>query len=173
MDMATKRYILATAVSFLVFGFAGMAQAQGAAPRLFFEGDVVRSVPPTGPTGAVCVLNSQFKHKEQIAWRVRVLDGKTGKQLDDKGLKSLVVVLSDGQTIAMRFGGHPNRGPHTDHFWSTSWLIPDTYPTGSFTYKVVATDKKGHATSWSPFNVGLSQLAVIPGDLAPPSGPPK
>jgi len=170
--MARKRYIFATTASFLMFGFAALAQAQGAAPRLFFEGDVVRGVPSTGPTGAVCVLNSQFKHKEEIVWRMRVL-GRTGKPLDDKGLKSLVVMLSDGQTIAMRYGGHPNRGPQTDHFWSASWLIPDTYPTGSFTYKVVATDKKGHATSWAPFNVGLSQLAVIPGDIAPPSGPPK
>lgn len=170
--MAKKRYVFATAASIVVLGFGAMAQAQAAAPRLFFEGDVVRGVPSTGPTGAICVLNSQFKHKEEIAWRVRVLD-RNGKQLDDKGLKSLVVVLSDGQKIPMRFGGHPNRGPQTDHFWSTSWLIPDTYPTGSFTYKVVATDKKGHATSWAPFNVGLSQLAVIPGDIAAPGGPPK
>lgn len=138
------------------------------ATRLFFEGDVVRGIPATGPTGPGCVLNSQFKHNEEIVWRVRVLDGRTGKQLDGKVLKSLVVELPDGQKIPLRFGGHPNRGPQTDHFWSGSWLIPASYPAGSFTYKVVATDKRNHATSWQPFNVGLSQLTVQPGDATPP-----
>ena len=46
----------------------------------------------TGPVGSgpICVLRSQFMRKEIVAWRIRVQDG-TGKQLDDKSLKSLVV----------------------------------------------------------------------------------
>lgn len=158
----------AAAAAFLALGFAGATQAQAAKARYFFEGDTVRGIPQTGPTGAPCVLNSQFKHKEEVVWRVRVLDAKSGKPVDDKGLKSLVVELPDGQKVPMRYGPHPNRGPQTDHFWSASWSIPETYPTGSFGYKVVATDKQGHATSWEPFKVAPSQLTVIAGDLAPP-----
>ena len=152
------------ALAGVVGAFAGLqplsASAQSAG-RLFFEADTVRGVPSTGPTGPLCVLNSQFKHSEEIVWRVRVLDGRTGKPIDDKGLKSLVVQLPNGQSVAMKYGGHPNRGPQTDHFWSSSWQVPADYPTGSFTYTVVATDKHGKTQSWQPFNIGLSQLTVI------------
>jgi len=166
--MITTDLLKTATATLLVLGFAASAEAQTAKPRYFFEADTVRGVPQTGPTGAPCVLNSQFKHKEEVVWRVRVLDAKSGKPVTDKGLKSLIVELSDGQKVPMRFGEHPNRGPKTDRFWSTSWSIPDSYPTGSFGYKVVATDKQGHATSWEPFKVAPSQLTVIAGDIAPP-----
>lgn len=149
---------------------APTADAQSAA-RLFFEGDTVRGIPSTGPTGPICVLNSQFKHKEEIVWRVRVLDGRNGKPVDDKGLKSLVVQMPNGQSVKLNYGAHPNRGPQTDHFWSGSWAIPADYPTGSFTYTVVATDKQGKTKSWQPFNVGLSQLTVV-ADAKPPAAAP-
>ena len=110
----------------LALGVAPLAQAQNAKP-LFIAADMV-----TGPggSGPICVLRSQFMRKEKVAWRIRVQDA-TGKQLDDKSLKSLVVELSDGQKFPARFGGHPPKEP-TDHLWSTSWSIPEGYPTGSF-----------------------------------------
>ena len=147
---------------------AGVANvpAQAAPPQYFFEADTVRGVPPGGPTGAPCVLNSQFRTKELIVWRVRVLDAKTGKPVDDKSLKSLVIEMSDGTKVPMRYAGHPNRGPQTDNFWSTSWQVPESYPTGSFGYKVVATNKQGKATSWEPFKVASSQLTIVA--AAPP-----
>ncbi len=157
-------YFRLTAFASIVAALATLHPQPGhaqSAERLFFEGDTVRGITPTGPTGPLCVLSSQFKHKEEIVWRVRVLDGRNGKPVDDKGLKSLVVQLPNGQTAAMKYGAHPNRGPQTDHFWSGSWQVPADYPTGSFTYTVVATDKNGKSKSWQPFNVGLSQLTVI------------
>ena len=48
------------------------AVTASAADRLFFEGDVFRGIPKSDPTGPGCVLNSQFKHKELVVWRVRV-----------------------------------------------------------------------------------------------------
>ena len=51
--------------------------------------------------------------KEEVAWRIRVQDA-TGKELDDKSLKSLVVELSDGQQFQAHFGGHPPKAP-ADH----------------------------------------------------------
>jgi hypothetical protein len=131
------------------------------ATRLFFEGDMVRGATGGGVFGPVCVLTSQYRRKEQVVWRLRVRD-QTGAALDDKRLKSVVVELPDGQKFPLKFGPHPARGPATDHFWATSWVIPDAYPTGSFSYRVSATDLQDKAHTWEPFKVGLSQLAVIP-----------
>ena len=145
----------------VALGLAPLAQAQISKP-LFIAADMV-----TGPVGSgpICVLRSQFMRKESVAWRIRVQDA-TGKQLDDKSLKSLVVELSDGQKFPARYGGHPPKEP-TDYLWSTSWSIPEDYPTGSFNYKVVATAVDGATQSWEPPNVKPSLLTVIPGTFQP------
>jgi len=142
-------------------GFAAPLSAQQAG-KLFFEGDLVKG-PQPNQAGPFCVLQSQFKRKEQVAWRVRVLDAD-GKMVDDKGLKSLVVELSNGKTIELKHKGHPARVPPTDFFWSGSWVIPEDQPTGSFTYKVIATDMQGKTQTWEPFKVAASQLTVVAGD---------
>ena len=147
----------------LALGMASLAQAQDGKP-LFIAADMV-----TGPggSGPVCVLRNQFMRKEKVAWRIRVQDA-TGKELDNKSLKSLVVELSDGQKFSAQFRGHPPGAP-TDHLWSTSWSIPEDYPTGSFNYKVVATASDGTTQSWEPFNVKPSLLTVIAGTFEPPA----
>jgi hypothetical protein len=134
-----------------------------AASRLFFEGDMVRGATRDGATGPTCVLTSQYKRLEHVTWRVRVLN-PDGDALNDEGLESLVVELSDGQTFPMHFGKHP-RGEDTDEFWATSWAIPEDYPTGRITYKVTATDLEGNAHEWMPFNVAPSDLTIIPGEV--------
>ena len=153
-----KRIFLAV---LLALGVAPLAQAQNAKP-LFIAADMV-----TGPggSGPLCVLRSQFMRKERVAWRIRVQDA-TGKQLDNTGLKSVVVELSDGQKFPAHFGGHPPSAP-TDYLWSTSWSIPADYPTGTFNYKVVATALDGTTQSWEPVNNKLSLLTVIPGTFEP------
>ena len=55
-------------------GYGPGAVTAAAAGRLFFEGDGVRDIPKSGPINPGCVLNSQFKHKELVVWRVRVFD---------------------------------------------------------------------------------------------------
>ena len=68
----------------------------------------------------------------------------------------------------MRASGHiPRRreGPATDHFWTAAWVIPANYPTGTFAYKVVATDLQGQTHTWEPFNWTTSQLQVIDGQV--------
>jgi hypothetical protein len=118
-----------------------------------------------GQAGPFCVLANQFKRKEAVAWRIRVLD-QTGAQADDKVLKSVVVELSDGQKIPAKFGGHPPRGTPTDFFWSLHWVIPENYPTGSLGYKVVATDMAGNPQTWEPFKRQPTQLTIIAGEPA-------
>ena len=145
--MTIRSLLAATALATALLGFAPASHAQ-TAPKYFFEGDIVRS--------GVCVLNNQFKRGERIAFRVRVMD-PTGKQADDKRLKTLVVELGDGTKVPMKYGAH--RG--TDNFWSTSWTVPDSFPTGALSYKVVATDNDNQNQTWAPFNVAPSQLTVI------------
>ena len=142
-----------------MLGLANSAHAQAA--KIFIEGDMERGnqqgVPPA------CVLNNVFQHLEKVVWRVRVRD-QDGKVLDDKGLKSVVVELPDGKKIDARFGGHPPRGP-TDTLWAAAWIIPADYPTGTFAYKVTATDNQGNTATWEPFKVATSQLRIEPGAI--------
>jgi len=156
------RKLSATVLAAALLGAAASADAQDD-QKLFFEGDMVRGVQQAGLTGPACVLTSQFRRKESVVWRVRVLDA-AGKAVDSSALKSLAVELPDGQKFSMRFGPHP-RGRTDDYFWSASWVIPADYPTGTFAYKVTAVDLQGRSHTWEPFKIQLSQLTVIPGEV--------
>jgi hypothetical protein len=151
----------AVAVAFL--GFANIAQADSAGKLFIDGGDMVRGA-QRGAPGPVCVLNNQFKHLEKVVWRVRVRDAD-GKPLDNAGLKSVTVEVSNGQKIPATFGPHPPNGPATDHFWSAIWIIPTDYPNGSLTYKVTAVDQQGNSASWEPFNRTTTQLEVVAGAI--------
>jgi hypothetical protein len=149
-----------------VLGLANGAQAQEAGKqesrKLFFEGDIVRHA-LENQVGPFCVLANQFKRKEAVAWRIRVLQ-PSGAVADDKVLKSVVVVLGNGQKLPGHFGGHGQ--PPTDHFWSLHWEIPADFPTGSLGYKVVATMMDDSTVTWEPFNRATTQLSVIAGEPA-------
>lgn len=138
----------------------GPALAQQA-PKLFFEGDIVRGAGPSAK-GAPCVLNSQFKRGEVVVFRVRLLDPKTGAQVDDKQIKDLSIELATGEKIPSSYRGHPPQNS-TDTFYSAGWPVPANQPTGSVGYKVVVTLADGSSMSWKPFNVASSQI-VVTGD---------
>jgi hypothetical protein len=154
-----------------VAGFANLSAAQEA-QKLFIEGDIVRGNTPAGITGPVCVLANQFKRKENVVFRIRVRN-VAGEPLDDKGLKGIVVELSDGQKLPASYRARPPANVRTafglsgplDYFWSAAWLIPQDYPTGSLSYRVVATDAQGDTQSWTPFKDPRSLPMVMPGDV--------
>ena len=150
------------AVALSVLGFANVAQAQQGGDKLFFYGDLERGNQPGTPPA--CVLNNQFKHLDKVVWRIRIHD-QTGKELKDKELKSLVVQLPDGLKFDARYGQHPPRGEAQDHFWAVAWIVPKDYPTGTFAYKVIATDLEGNTHSWEPFKVKSSQLTILDGEI--------
>ncbi|HUB95587.1 MAG TPA: hypothetical protein VL993_06700 [Stellaceae bacterium] len=139
------------------------AHAQNA-PKWFFESDMVRGAQPSD--GPICAMTSQFKHNEMVVFRIRVTD-PTGKNIDNKGLKSLVVELANGQKIDARFHGHPPKDA-TDFFWVAPWIIPADFPTGTLSYKVIATDASGATQTWQPFKVQPSQFTVLAGNFEPP-----
>ncbi len=136
--------------------------ALAASPQLFFSGDMVTS-PPDGSKAPDCVLASQFKHGMGVVFRVRVQNA-SGDSVTDKDVKSLTVDLSSGQTVNLKYGGHPHSKPE-DYFWSGSWKIPADFPSGSMSYKVVATLTDGTTQDWAPFKVAPSQLTILPGDV--------
>jgi hypothetical protein len=159
------------AFSTAVLGFINMAGAQEA-QKMFIEGDIVRGNTPSGITGPVCVLANQFKRKENVIFRIRVRN-IFGQPLDDQKIKSIVVELSDGKKYPAAYRARPPvavraalglTGP-IDYFWSAAWLIPQDYPTGSLSYRVVATDMEGNSQEWTPMKDLRSLPAVIPGDV--------
>jgi hypothetical protein len=154
-----KKLALSASVLSVFLGFAGGAQAQQA-KHLFFEGDIVRHA-LADQAGPFCVLNNQFKRKEAIAWRIRVLE-PTGAVADNKVLKSVVVKLGNGQELPAHYG--PHGMPPTDYFWSLFWTIPADFPTGSLGYKVVATMMDGTTETWEPFTRPSTQLTVVSGE---------
>lgn len=153
----------AIALSIAATAFSSGAIAQVTtepAGKLFFEGDIVRHR-LDGQAGPFCVLESQYKRGEAIAWRTRVLQAD-GTVADGTTLKSLVVELGSGETVAMEYGPHGN--PPTDFFWANSWTLPATFPTGTLGYKVIATLQDDSTVTWIPFNRPASQLMVIDGE---------
>jgi hypothetical protein len=151
--------LLALGVAGAALGFVHVGGAQAAPQAMVIQSDTVRGV-LQGMTAPGCVLSNQFKHKEEIIFRIRVIDTKTGKPMDKDQLKSLVIELPDGQKFPAHYGMHPPQQP-VEYFWSFGWTIPANYPTGSFGYKVVATDKHGHTATFEPFKSVPSQLTVI------------
>ena len=154
--------IAALAFTALVAGFTTNANAQlRTTPpgKLFFEGDIVKHN-IMGQQGPFCVLQSQFKRGEAIAWRMRTVL-PNGTIADNTTLRSLVVELGNGQRIPLNYG--PHGMPPTDYFWSESWQIPADFPTGSLGYKIHATMMDGSVVTWEPFTRAASQLTIIAG----------
>ncbi|HEY4200861.1 MAG TPA: hypothetical protein VGM83_09885 [Devosiaceae bacterium] len=109
--------------------------------------------------GVQCVQSNQFKHNDPIVWRARVLNTATGEPMAADALTSVVVQLPDGTNLQAHYGDHPPQ-KSTDSFWSVRWPVPKDYPTGTFTYKIVATSKDGKTTTYEPFKVATSQLTI-------------
>ncbi len=156
------------AFSALVFaialtGLSGTAAAQDTTQPpgvLFFEGDIVRHR-LDGQIGPWCVLASRFKRGEGIAWRMRTMT-PDGANADDSVISSLVVELGNGDSFPLVYGPHGN--PPTDFFWASSYTIPESYPTGSLGYRVLATMNDGTVVTWEPFTRPNSLLWVIDGE---------
>jgi hypothetical protein len=154
-----KTAFSAIALSAALLGLANSARAQD----LFLDGDIVRGNQEGAP-GPICVLNNQFKHLEKVVFRFRVRDA-SGKLLHDKGLKSLVVEMPDGQKLKGYYGGHPPKTP-LDYFWVAVWIIPVDYPSGTLgSYKAVATDLQGRTATWEPIKRPDSYPVVLPGAI--------
>jgi hypothetical protein len=151
--------VLAFGVVGAAIGFMQPVSANAASQAMVIQSDTVRGF-QQGMTAPPCVLNNQFKHKEEIVFRIRVINTKTGKPMEKDDLKSLVIQLTDGKSFPAHYGKHPPMDPIA-YFWTFGWAVPADYPTGSFGYKIVATDKHGHTATFEPFESKESQLMVM------------
>lgn len=105
-----------------------------------------------------CVQSGRYAHNEQIVWRTRVIDGATGQPVDDQAMASLVVKLPDSE-LTMKYGPHPKNDP-VDFFWTTSWVVPEGYPSGTLNYTIVATTKDGRTATWEQLKVAPALLTI-------------
>lgn len=136
---------------------AALAVAGAVAPAfadalpMAVSGDTVLSGP--------CVQANTFKRNDRIVFRAHVIDTATGADLDASGMQSVVAELPDGSKFDLEFGDHPPENS-TAHFWSVGWTVPADYPTGTLSYKIVATNKAGQSVTFEPFKVFPSQLTI-------------
>lgn len=145
---------------------ASQQTAAQTSPNLFLDLDTVR-----GSTGIAadqkaaksCVQASKFPLGGQVVWRIKVLDPRTGKEMDDQSLASVTVTLGDGQSFTAKYGGHPSSAP-VESFWAVSWTVPPTYPTGALDYTVVAKDKEGRTGEWHQLKVASAMLQIVATD---------
>ncbi|MCC6382180.1 MAG: hypothetical protein IT304_06700 [Dehalococcoidia bacterium] len=108
-----------------------------------------------------CVQANQFAKNEQIVFRIRVYDPATGKLLDDKAVDKIVVAFKNGQTLdPAKYGAHPKTEPN-EYFWTQSFVIPETFPTGTIDFTVTATDKEGRTGAFTPIHFAATALLQV------------
>ncbi len=140
---------------------------------MFIAADIVqgtKNLPQDQAASKTCVVNSRYPRNAEILWRARVVDPQTGKEMDDKALKSVQVKLADGKVIDAKYGKHSD-----EYFWVGGWLVPKDYPTGTVNYTIVATAADGRTGEFKPFQVAPSLLTItneVMPDVAPPTPAP-
>lgn len=128
---------------------------------LFLDVDIVlgpENLTDEEKPAKTCVQQSRFAHNEQVVWRIKVYDPKTGAAMDDTTVASLQVVMPD-QTLDLHYGPHPRDNP-LGYFWTTSWVVPEGYPEGVINYTVKATANDGRIGTWEQFEVAAANLTV-------------
>ena len=152
-------------IALLVLLILGMTGSGFGAPgpSLVIQADTVlgpKNLKQDEIAAKTCVAWSRFARNEQIVWRIRVFDPATGRPMDEKPMEAVSVLLADGTILKTRYGPHPARDA-TDHFWTTSWVIPSNYPTGTLRYKITARTIDGRLGEFMPFNVASSLVTIV------------
>jgi hypothetical protein len=109
--------------------------------------------------GGKCIQSNQFKHADLIDFRAHVVDTKTGEDMTGDDLTSVVAELPDGSSFPLAYGEHPPQNPQQS-YWTVAWPVPADYPTGTLSYKIVATNKAGETATFEPFKIMPSQLTI-------------
>jgi len=172
MSKRSKRWSVVLSVGVLLAAlaatgsFPAAAEEAGKEVPLILVADTVLGVvgiPEAEIPKKVCVLSSRFNPGQQIVWRVRVYDPTTGQPLDDTTLDLVEVALPGDQVLKARYGPHPPPPQEpTDFFWSTSWVVPQDYPSGSLPFIITAKAKDGRSGEFIEFNVAPSLLIIVP-----------
>lgn len=135
--------------------------------KVLISYDIVRgskNVAKADAASKTCVENSRYLHNEEIVFRIKVTDPKTGALMDDKALSNVDVKLADGTDLKAKYGGHPGKNA-TDAFWAVSFDIPESYPSGTLKYDITATAADGRGSQLTSFNVAPALLTVLDGKV--------
>lgn len=149
----------------LVFGLMLLMTAGSfASAPLLVTGDFVQGH-ENAPEGQTCVANNRYLPGQQIVWRLKVVDPETGQLMDDQALESVTVTLVDGQVFEAKYGGHPHSDP-VDFYWTTSWSIPEDYPSGivDFTVSAKASDGRTGNNETVKFPIESSMITILPAE---------
>lgn len=110
---------------------------------------------------ADCERASKFRRRQQVVFRIKVIDPETGEEVGPESLERVAVhVLSAGELEAS-YTGQPPQAP-TDHFWTVAWIVPVNYPTGPVNYEIIVDD--GRDIDVVTFDVRASKLTIVPGE---------
>lgn len=140
------------------------AQTEGEDLPLIVHADTVRghlNLLEEDIAANLCVQRSRFNPGEHIVWRIRVYDPQLATAMDNIALDSVQVLFDDGQIFETVYADHGAEGAK-DFFWTTSWVIPEDYPTGSLGHQVTAKAQDGRTGEFVPFNVSYSLLTIVP-----------
>lgn len=172
MRKRSKRWLVTLSVGVLLAALTAMgpfpasAEEAGEEVPLILVADTVLGfvgIPEAEIPQKVCILSSRFNPGQQIVWRVRVYDPKTGQAMDQATVDLVEVILPGDEVLKAHYGPHPPPPQDaTDFFWSTSWVIPQEYPTGSLSYTIRAKSKDGRTGEFAQFNVAPSLLIILP-----------
>lgn len=119
-----------------------------------------------------CTLEDRFKRGQQIVWRIRVVDGRTGDFLTDEQLDGVFVnfqSLQPDTTLPGGYGPHPPNEP-TDEYWVVPWVVPDDFPAGELEYRIGVDQPDGREIRRVMFDVPATQPLVILDAMAEPRG---
>jgi len=121
-----------------------------AMPNLVVYGDSVSNIG--------CLQTSLVHRGELLIFRSRVVDPKTGKDMTDKELKSVQIVLPDTtiKPFVAKYGKH-GADPDSDTFWAVAWEVPLNYRPVHWVLK-----SKLRPTTAAP-EVGSPSECLVPG----------
>ncbi len=142
-----KKKLTGLAAGVMLAGaLAGCSSDGGPKGDLVVSGDTLLS--------HVCVAQSRYYPGDRIIFRALVTDSKDGSLVEDAKVK---LVFENGEEMEMVLGMH---GQENTELWSVGYDVPESAPTGTLEYKVVAEHGKKKA-EYVPYNVSLSKVTIV------------
>jgi hypothetical protein len=165
MKTLTKRpskYVAFAVLLVAVIAAGSMVHGQtqtssGGSRQLMVYGDTVFFIGPGIPGS--CSHSSQFKHGDNIGFRMTAINPETGKR--DRATQLVVHITYGGKTVDLPMHDRQNDRQPEREFWIAKWPVPDDATTGIVRYTVTAKDPQGRTGEYKPFDVNESQITIV------------
>ncbi|HEV8461878.1 MAG TPA: hypothetical protein VGQ38_14340 [Gaiellaceae bacterium] len=118
-------------------GTPGSAPAPAPKSDLAVYVDTVNGTSPVGaakrPVG--CAQTNVFKRGEQVVFRTWGFDVKSGATLSTDNTDTATTTIPGIAPLKLNYGAHGATGAKV-LFWSTPWIVPQSYPLGDTTVHI-------------------------------------